>query len=487
MNIAGKRKEWIFLIVCLGLGWLAEISFFHGRIGVSYPLFIVVFYLCFFLRYRLMFQNRRIGVLLMIVIWTLAAGYAAYNGTMFYVLNLLIIPLLVFFHLVLITSPKYLKWASLLFVSYLSSKWCDGVKYSIRFSKTIFKKLSRNMDAKALQGIKRVLVGLVIGVPLLMVITSLLMSADAVFKELVLYIPNFIMEVQFLEGFIRMLLSIGIGFMFFGLLQVLPRKKAITAPANLMEKRITWDSVTILTILIMLNAVYLVFVFVQFQYFFGKELLDGYTYAEYARRGFFELLFVTVINWSIILSSLKLVKDSNRRLKLTLKIMYSVLIVVSGIMLGSAYQRLSMYETAYGYTLDRIIAQAFMVFLMIIFAYTFIRVWLEHLSLLHFYLITGLMFYTALNVMNIERIVVENNLDRYEETGKIDVYYLNSLSSAGVMGLIELYEMNRDYPELKGILENRKEELENQKNQTWQSFNFANEKAKDALRELELK
>src|SRR5690625_5470657 len=87
-----------------------------------------------------------------------------------------------------------------------------------------------------------------------------------------------------------------------------------------------------------------------------------------------------------------------------LKCLYTVLIVMSGIILFSAYIRLTMYEEAYGFTLSRVLAHVFMIYLIVIFVYTLIRVWLEKLPLLHFYIIVGIIFYTGLNAINLEQI-----------------------------------------------------------------------------------
>ena len=64
-------------------------------------------------------------------------------------------------------------------------------------------------------------------------------------------------------------------------------------------KPISMDGIITLTVLLLLDLVYVLFVAIQFKYFFSGTLGDGYTYAEYARRGFFELLFVTLINLTV--------------------------------------------------------------------------------------------------------------------------------------------------------------------------------------------
>ncbi|MFC4024660.1 DUF4153 domain-containing protein [Oceanobacillus longus] len=487
MEIQVNQKDILFLLVCLGLGILTEISFFHGKIGLSYPVFITGFYFVLFLRFRLTFNHRRIGLLLMGAIWVLAGGYLFYDNEFFHQLNLLIIPILVFFHIVLITSPNEFRWSKPEFMTLLTMKFQEGMQYSSAFCKGIFKGIFKNMNEQETQTIKRILIGLVIGIPLLLMITGLLMSADAVFQDIVLRVPEFVLQFNFLEGTLRVAAVILFTLLFFSIFQVLQvTKPAVNSIIDREKKKIRWDSVIAVTILSMLNAVYVLFAAIQFTYFFSDGLQGGFTYAEYARRGFFELVFVTLINWTILISFLKLVKDNRKGMKLTLKVMNSLLIVVSGVMLVSAYQRLNMYEAAYGFTLDRVLAHAFMIFLIVIFAYTLIRVWIERLTLLHFYIIVGLTFYTVLNAMNIEEIIVDNNLDRFEETGKIDVYYLNSLSYTGLNGLIALYEVEPEYPELENILINRKQQMERQPEGSWQSFNFTRQKVMEKLKELEL-
>src|SRR5699024_196509 len=172
---------------------------------------------------------------------------------------------------------------------------------------------------------------------------------------------------------------------FFGIFQVLKRPSEIDISKQQSRmKQLHVSSVTAVTVLTMLSCVYLLFVIIQFHYFFGSGLLNEVTYATYARKGFAELLLVLLINWTILITCLKLVHERRKKMKWVLNVYYSVLIIVSGVMLTSAYQRLSLYEAAYGYTMERVLAHAFMIFLLFIFAYTFIRVWMESISILHF-------------------------------------------------------------------------------------------------------
>src|SRR5690625_6772841 len=93
----------LILLISFGLAILTEVSFFHGRIGISYPIFILAFYIVVFFRFKFAFQHRRIGLLLMVSIWILSANYLFYVIFFFYLLNILFIPMLIFIYIVLFT------------------------------------------------------------------------------------------------------------------------------------------------------------------------------------------------------------------------------------------------------------------------------------------------------------------------------------------------------------------------------------------------
>ncbi|GGA78007.1 DUF4153 domain-containing protein [Ornithinibacillus halotolerans] len=484
--MSDRRKNIVFLGLCFGMGILAELSFFHGTIGISFPIFIAVFYTVLYTRLGFHLNHRRIGLLLMVSIWILSLTYLFFDNSFFYLMNLIVIPLLVFVHVVLITTPNYVDWLSTSFLHRLIQKLTQTINYSKRLVKLFFRRtLFRRVNNETTQTIKRIVIGLLMGSPILLVITGLLISADAKFGEVMMEVPNFIAKFNFLEVIIRAGIAVVIAILFFGVFQVLRKRYTPIIKSNYQTYDKNWDTVIVGTILVLLNSIYLLFVFIQFTYFFGDAIQESYTYAEYARRGFFELVLVTVINWSILLACLKLVKTKKKSSSYFMKGMYSLLIITSGIMLSSAYLRLSAYEEAYGFTMDRILAHAFMLFLIVIFAYTLIRVWIEGISLIHFYVIAGVIFYTGLNAINLEEIIVENNIERYEQTGKIDVYYMNSLSYSGIDGLITLYKKDPEYPDLRIILEGRKESIGYLSLNTWQSFNFKKQQVIKRLEELE--
>ena len=168
------------------------------------------------------------------------------------------------------------------------------------------------------------------------------------------------------------------------------------------------DAIISITVLVLINAVYLLFTIVQFKYFFSGTLQGDFTYAEYARKGFFELLFVTLINLSITVLVINFVNTSTSNfIKRFIQILLTFLVLSSAVMLSSALLRLRMYEEAYGFTFIRVMAHSFMIFLVVIYMYTLVKIWIEKLSLFHFYFISSLLYYTAMNVIDVEKIVVK--------------------------------------------------------------------------------
>lgn len=482
-----KKGDWIFLLVCLALGILAERSFLHGEIGLSYPVFITCFYGVFFWRYRsFAFKNKKLGLLLIASIWLLAASFFLNSNMVLHLLNILVIPLMVLVQLVLVTYPLENQWHRWPFVQKLFLSLGAAIIYVFRFIMSGPKLAVRGLEEKKSATIRKILIGVGISLPLLFVIVNLLISADQQFGNLLGTIPRWLLGLKIEEQILRTIAITIYTLAIFGLLQVLRFKQPISAEPSVQKEKMAWDSVISLTVLTLLNIVYLLFVVVQFQYFFSETLKEGYTYAEFARRGFFELLFVTILNLLIISTLVSFVEKSSKILTLVIRGLLSLLVIFSGVVLYSAFIRLFMYEEAYGFTFTRVLAHSFMIFLLVILCYSFMKIWMDRLSLVRFYIISAIIFYTMVNTIQLDRLVVDQNLERYSETGKIDIYYLNSLSYEGVEGLVELYKLNPSHPGLSDLLLQRKQELLYSEKQ-WNSINMSRRSAEKALMNLEMK
>ncbi|RDU35736.1 DUF4173 domain-containing protein [Neobacillus piezotolerans] len=482
MELRMRKEDWLFLVACLGIGILAVEAFTWGRIGISYFVFIAAFYSVFFWRFRgFQFRHQRLGWLVLGAIWLLSASYFLFDSDVFYGLNILAIPALVVFHIALITGPKQAHWAHPVFLIYILKRIGASIAYNTAVARLFGRIAIRKTGGGKGVVAKKVLIGAVISLPVLAVVLNLLISADSQFERILSGFPDWFSIDG--EMVFRIVASLIYTFAFFGYLQINLKRRLEIQQLKSGGPSGVVDPVTALTVLIILDAVYVLFVAVQFKYFFSGTLGEEFTYAEYARRGFFELVFVSLINLSVTIFVLTFSKIGGQRLWRTVQGALSILVVATGVILTSAFMRLMMYEAAYGFTFTRVLVHSFMIFLLVIFCYTFAKIWLARLSLLHFYFISALVFYTAINIVGVDKIVVERNLDRFEETGKIDLHYLAYMSDAGTLGLIKLYREQPETPGLRGLLLEKKKSLP--ESERWQSYNLTREKAKEALKQLQ--
>ncbi|MCP3742123.1 DUF4153 domain-containing protein [Rossellomorea sp. BNER] len=476
------KTDALFLFFCAVIGVVAELCFLHGRAGISHPIFLFVFFVMVFWRIRKSdINNKQIGFLLFVCIWSISLGYFLYSNTIFFVLNILVLPIMIALFLMMITMPKSIVWYRLQFFGYYFQMLFIPFRYIGDLLKLFSAKLQCKLNRHENKTFKKIVHGLLISVPIILFATILLVSADHQFARLLGEIPHYFMRFDIVDA-IRLIyiLVIGLGiFLFVG--SMLNYNIVSKEVGKKIENR--WDSITIITVLIVLNGLYVLFAAVQFQYLFNDSLVTGLTFSQYARRGFFELITVSILNWTILISVIKFQnRDGLRRV---VQAMLSLLIIMTGILLYSAFIRLQLYEEVYGYTILRVLAHSLMIFMAIILVYTFIKVWITRLSLIHFYFITAILYFSFLNVWDIDGWIVSKNIDRYERTGKIDMHYISGLSYSGTLGLVELYKQNPNIPELKQLLEWKKEDMRWNKDH-WQSYNITGEKAKKALQKLDL-
>jgi hypothetical protein len=177
---------------------------------------------------------------------------------------------------------------------------------------------------------------------------------------------------------------------------------------------------------------------------------------------------------------IQFVRKEHPFIQRVIQIMLSLLISSTLVMLCSSYIRLLGYEQAYGYTYTRVLVHAFLIFLFVLFLLALYRIWREHTSLFKQYLIVAMIAYVGINYINIDKMIAIQNIERYAQTGKIDIAYLSSLSYDVVPELIKLNEQETKPEGLDGRLERIKENLN--KDQPWQSFNLSKYRVREWLK-----
>ncbi|MBE5876700.1 MAG: DUF4173 domain-containing protein [Lachnospiraceae bacterium] len=214
------------------------------------------------------------------------------------------------------------------------------------------KQQKSDKKAKIKRIIFSVSIGLVLSFPAFIILLLLLCSADALFYELVCDIVtlDFLPEWEFNSS----IFNIGIKIVFVFLLTygVWHYLHKYTPNANIGNKKKTDFDVYIgITITGVTALLYFVFCMVQiFGLFLGKlSLPEGYTYASYARQGFFQLAFVCAFNIVLVLGCLKYFTEN-----IVLKGILTFISICTYIMIFSSAYRMLLYINQYHLTLLRV-------------------------------------------------------------------------------------------------------------------------------------
>lgn len=159
------------------------------------------------------------------------------------------------------------------------------------------------------------------------------------------------------------------------------------------------DSLASMGFLIPINLLFAIFTVFQVAFLWGSGLMqlpDGMLYSQYAREGFFQLLFVTVINFSIILYY-ALFTDIGK-LSFRVRGLLVSLCAFTGVLAASSFYRMFLYIGTYGYTSLRLCVVTFlsMEVFWLLAAVFFLAGWRVKLG--RWIVITGIAFYLIMNV-----------------------------------------------------------------------------------------
>jgi hypothetical protein len=289
-----------------------------------------------------------------------------------------------------------------------------------------------------------ILIGIIIALPFLLIFMAAFASADQLFAK---SFSNIFQSVDFRTYVFKTIRDIIVGLFFLASgATMLTRLVEGREPQETPKGPTLFSQTVFVTFLGLINVLFLIFVGFQLAYFFGGEsylVSQGITYANYAREGFFQLLFVAgvvfAITWVIYW-----ITDMKQRWT---KILSLALIVQTGIIIASALKRLMLYIDAYGLTLSRWWAA----FCIILIGLTLLIVLVAALRRIDYSPAAKLAFLSVFIISSLallvpsESIIANYNVDRFLSGGKnIDVYYLERLSSDAIQAKIKL--ANSEWP-----------------------------------------
>lgn len=290
--------------------------------------------------------------------------------------------------------------------------------------------------------------GLLIAAPLIAMFAALLISADAVFAELVTRVFDF--DFERIAG--HVLLFLILAWLSTGYLRGFLTGTALlpaslwghAEPSPLAAKRPALGITEIATVLAALDALFLAFVLVQFRYLFGGHLLvrstPGLSYAEYARRGFFELVFAVVLVVPVLLIADWILDRRNRRDDSMFRLLAGFQIALVLAIAASAMERLRLYRASYGLTESRFYATVLLLWISAMLLWLAATVLRGRRDVFAFGMLTsGLATIALLFAVNPDAIVARTNLARMASArtpARFDVVYASRLSADAVPVLL---------------------------------------------------
>ena len=335
-----------------------------------------------------------------------------------------------------------------------------------------------------------VLRGLLIAVPLVILFVALFSAADAVFAQITEDLFDWDLDLESVPG--RFVVAAFAGWLAAGLLAFVARGEEDAPPtaAGVRERGPRLGSAEAVTVLVVLDLLFAGFVVLQGTYLFGgRDTLEasGLTYAEYARRGFFELLAVAFVVGGLILAAERFVRDRSRVYVVAAVVLVAMTIVI----LASAFLRLRLYQDAYGWTELRFYVLAAILWLALGALMAIVTLATDRSRwLLHGMLVLSFGFGLAFNVIGPLKLIAEENIGRAihpervapgGETG-LDTYYLAYLGDDALAVVAE------NLCALPPSLQPRATEAvsiwtdevaHDEAGKAWQAWNLSRERARD--------
>jgi hypothetical protein len=438
--IKNSKRLWI---AALALGWLFDLLFWKHAPGINFAIYVV---LCLAGGSIVLFMDglkpaaRSLVLVIPILFFAVITFIRQEPLSLF-----LAFVFCLFLMGVLATTYTGGRWGSYGLVDYLAAllKLTGGALEKPFHLKNV----KNHQNEEPLRSSEKknfwpVLRGILIAIPILAIFSALLSSADMVFAQrLDSFISLFRLE-KLPEYMFRIIYILIGAYLLSGIFlhaaisshndQLIGEEKPLVSPfLGFTESSIILGSVAILFIL---------FVIIQFQYFFGGQAnihIDGYTYAEYARKGFGELIMVAVFSLMLFLGLSGITRRDDPTKRKIFSGLGVTIVILVGIMLFSAFQRLVLYESAYGFSQLRTYTHGFLLWLGLLLVAVVV---LEFLHMERKFalaaLLAGIGFSASLMLLNVDGFIVRQNVERAVQGQELDAAYLASLTSDAIPALV---------------------------------------------------
>lgn len=422
-------------VAALGLGLAFERLLYARPLGLSYPIWILLcITVLFALASREGVRTARGSRFLVIPLLAVAGLVFLRSEPLTVFLGTTVSLLLVGILVRSLPAGGVLRWGWLDFAASLIWVPLEACLRPWGPLRRVQRRVTRGQDSK--ETMLASLRGVLLAVPVLVVFTVLLSSADIVFGQRVAQVLDWLDLERFFDILGRAT-AVGLVAIFcLGILVSAYRRRSEAGPI-LEEDFLPKIGLTEpIVILAGVDLLFALFVSVQFRYFFGGRSaigIEGFTYAEYARQGFGELVAVSFLTLGLVTLLAAWVRSRRGRAWRSFQGLATVLVGLTGVILVSALERLVLYEQAYGFTRLRTYAHIAIGWMALGFVVFLILFWMGRWQRVAPVFVGGVVLFTlSLGAVNVDGFIVRQNLNDRHRTGEVDVEYLLSLSNDAV-------------------------------------------------------
>lgn len=300
---------------------------------------------------------------------------------------------------------------------------------------------TRDNDDRKHENRRLIFIGTLISIPALLILGSLLMSADAVFGNM---LQKLCFDWVFPSNIVGIIFTFLFGLFasYCGMRYILDRnsERVVQKPG----KQPTLVAQIFTTAILIL---YIWFCLVQIVYLFGGfgTLPEGMTYAQYARSGFFQLLFVCMINLILVLMVKQCFETSTY-----LNRMLFAICLCSYVMTASSAYRMILYIEAYHLTVLRIVVLIALAAIAILLAGVCRHIFSADFRILPYCIVTISVVYILFSLSHVDSFVARYNLAYLTEENATEMFaYLETLSLDAVPVTLHFFE-NADEDSFNG-------------------------------------
>lgn len=414
-----------YIAFALVVALLYDVFFWKQENGIAFPLFVILYIAGFLLLTILTKQFRQRWTLLFLVpILVLSFDVILYNNDLVhYTVTKAVFLLTIIFSLLATLHNPHKHRFSFRHIPLIGSLDLPFMKWG-----EMYRDLFRWDSNKDKDVVRKVAIGLAISIPVLLIFTALFVQADAVFSQ---WLGNLFDSTEGAAWVWRIARTILFTVFIGSFLYVILSSEHVLGHKDSSVLRL--DKVVIGVLLALVNALFLVFVFIQFKYLFGANnfvLENGLVYADYARKGFFELAWVVGLAALLLIGVYR--SFVHHGISKVVTALQTLLIAQVAVIAVSALKRMNVYQDAYGYTVLRLYVEWFIYFVLVVLFFTGLSLLAKvtFRRFLYASLALGVLAFMLVASVNVDKVIAKENIDRFLERGKtLDLNYLDQLST----------------------------------------------------------